>query len=90
MIFDKAPDDRGVAAEFMVMQRRKRHLRQFPWNDGDELAFIGDVQGIKTEQIAGCLDRWQNPDRAFLDFAAKARGPGNFVQGCRKAAATIA
>ena len=65
----------------------QRPLRFARGNEADESAFVGDVQRIESQDLAGALDVLQHGNGAFLDFEVKARGFGDFNQRAGEASA---
>ena len=55
-IGDHLADDRGVASERMRAHRREQPVGVLGAADRDELAFVGDVERVEAQELAGGSD----------------------------------
>ena len=77
---DDLADDRGVAAERVGAHRGEKAPGIALFADGDELAFVGDVERIEAEKLAGREHIRLERDRALGKPHADARLLRDFVE----------
>src|SRR3989338_734299 len=80
-------DELGAGAQRVGAQGRQERLGDVGGDDGDELAFVGDVERVQAQELAGAMDFFAHRDGGLLDADADAGLCGDFVQGGGQAAA---
>ena len=55
-VFDDLAHDGGVAAQRFAAHRGQQAVGRACIHDGDELAFVGHVQRVQPQQLAGAAD----------------------------------
>jgi hypothetical protein len=76
------PNDAGALAERMRTHRGKCRVDLFGWHDHDDLAFVAEIERIKSEDFAECLDLFANRSSGLLD--RDLRRIGDLVQDRRE------
>ena len=84
---DDVADDRRILHPADALHRRQQVGRRPLGNDGHQLAFVGDVQRVEAEHLAGPADFGPQRNRRFVQLDADAEPLGQFVQRARQSAA---
>src|SRR5580658_4392747 len=91
MLVNHLADHCCVLAERMLPKYVKRSLRGVCRNENQHLAFVGHVDRVHAEKLAGGADLGPHRNVHFLDHHAYLRGCGNLIQrGSGSAARRIA
>ena len=80
-------DDCAVLAERMRRDGGARRLRDGGRHDGDDLAFVGEIERIEAEDFAKSLHLVAHGCPVLLDLDADAGGLGDLVEHRREPAA---
>ena len=80
-------DQRGVVPQWMRTHRRQQLGCVGTGADGDQLALVGHVERVQSQQFAGGCHYRFDRNRALLQHHADPGLAGNFVQGGGEAAA---
>src|SRR5664280_2232191 len=84
---DHFADHRGIATERMAAKDAEQTRGVFGRRDRDQLALVGDVQGVETEQLARPENFRPYWNRGFVEPHPHRRLIADFIERCRKAAA---
>src|SRR5450759_3089640 len=80
-------DDGGVAAQRVVAHGVEHGADDLGGHDGDEFAFVGDIERVEAEEFAGAADHFADGDGGLVEFDADFSEGGDFVDGAGQTAA---
>src|SRR5438309_10151690 len=80
-------DPRGSFAKRMRLERRQCSSSIFRWYDADDLALVGKIEGIQTQNLAEAFDLAAERRVVFIDLDAYLRRIGDFVQDSSESSA---
>jgi hypothetical protein len=81
-------DNRGGLAEWVRLHRCQNTIGLGGRKNREEFTFIGDIERIETEDLAGSLDFFANGNLRFIEQHAHPGRLGNFAQ-CAGNASTV-
>ncbi len=80
MARDDGVEADGVAGLLMCAQDGQKLVRDVGPGDGDEAAFVGAVEGVEAEEVAGRRHRGRNGEGLLVDLDADLGGRGDLVE----------
>ena len=79
MVRHNVADDCRIAAKRVAAHRREHLIRILGRHDGNELAFIGNIERVKSQHLASSVYFATDRDRCLREPDAYSRAHGQFV-----------